>query len=187
MLDVVLLAALALTPRPALMPSPRHPRHTHPRCSFVDDVFQEARLVRGSTALVEQPVFFDSNDGTAPFDVERWQKHRSTSRYALLIPGVLVGATTKRISTTVAGLVVFSILVGIYNDMAAGGAETALGLLPILRLPLTPFELTAPVLGLLLVFRTDTSNDRFNDGCTSRRVNGVLEKRGREGGKSVNP
>lgn len=36
--------------------------------------------------------------------------------------------------------------------------------LPPIQLPLTPFELTSPVLGLLLVFRTDTANDRFNAG-----------------------
>lgn len=35
------------------------------------------------------------------------------------------------------------------------------------QLPLTPFELTSPVLGLLLVFRTDTANDRFNAGTES--------------------
>jgi predicted membrane chloride channel (bestrophin family) len=35
---------------------------------------------------------------------------------------------------------------------------------PELQLPLTPFELTAPVLGLLLVFRTDTAYERFNEG-----------------------
>jgi len=36
--------------------------------------------------------------------------------------------------------------------------------LPALRLPFTPFELTAPLLALLLVFRTDKSYDRFKEG-----------------------
>eukprot|EP00908_Phaeocystis_cordata_P025869 Transcript_8347.p1 GENE.Transcript_8347~~Transcript_8347.p1 ORF type:complete len:428 (-),score=139.03 Transcript_8347:221-1504(-) len=165
-MSLVAAATLALVHRPDLLPRAT-PRHECPRCSFADDFFQEARLVRGSTALVEQPVFFDSTDGAAPFDVERWQTHRSNSRYAFLLPGILVGATTKRISAVVAGLVVFSALVGVYNDQAAGGSETALGFLPIVQLPLTPFELTAPVLGLLLVFRTDTANGRFNDGCSA--------------------
>ena len=107
--------------------------------------------MRGSNSLVEQPVFFDSTDGPQPFDVQKWETHRSTSRYALLIPGILVGATTKRITAVIGGLVLFSALVGGYNDLAAGGEETLLGFLPMVQIPLTPFELTAPVLGLLLV------------------------------------
>lgn len=152
-------------PRCGFLPAHHHHlRHAPPRCGILDDVLLEAKQVRGSSALVEQPVFFDSADSTAPFDMDRWALHRNPSRYGRLVPGILVGATTKRISTVVATLVVFSALVGVYNDLATNG-DPMLGFLPPVQLPLTPFELTAPVLGLLLVFRTDTANGRFDAGC----------------------
>ena len=161
--------ALALmTPRSML----RLPRT---RCSLLDEIRQEASVARGGV-LSEQPVVFDGNrDDEAPFDIERWDQHRSSSRYSRLIPGILVGPTTRRISGTVAPLVVYSFLIGLYNDFAQFYPSTVASMdqpmlpwltnLPSIQLPLTPFELTSPVLGLLLVFRTDTANDRFTNGC----------------------
>ena len=145
-------------------------RHVPPCCNLLDDIRQEAKLVRG-VAVVEQPVLFDGDGDGSPFDIERWNMHRSTSRYARLIPGILIGPTTRRISGTVAGATLFAALVGVYNDLArmedpvAMGFPMAVAALPEIQLPLTPFELTSPVLGLLLVFRTDTANDRFDYGC----------------------
>ena len=134
-------------------------RHAPARCTILEEILQEAKLVRGGGGLVEQPVFFDGEvDG--PFDLERWQQHRSSSRYARLIPGILLGATTQRIASTVAALVTFSAAVGVYNQLAL---DPSLGFtLPPVQLPLTPFTLTSPILGLLLVFRTDAANTRFN-------------------------
>lgn len=115
-------------------------------------------------------MFLEEEDGTgASFDFERWAVHRSSSRYSRLLLGFF-GSTTRRIFPTIFGLTTFSVLVDYYNQLAkqpiAPGALTDLGLisLPELQLPITPFELTAPVLGLLLVFRTDTAYDRFNLG-----------------------
>jgi predicted membrane chloride channel (bestrophin family) len=67
--------------------------------------------------------------------------------------------TTRRISGTVSALFVFSAAVDSYAKLAASDPN-----LPEFVLPLTPFELTAPVLGLLLVFRTNTAYERFNRG-----------------------
>ena len=157
-----LMAPLHPAARPGL-------RHDPPRLTLVDEILQEAKLVRGGVD-VEQPVLFDGETVDAPFDIERWNTHRSPSRYGRLIPGLLVGPTTRRISGTVASLVFFSFLVGAYNDLGAAQLaarmdDPSLGFLPTFALPLTPFELTSPVLGLLLVFRTDTANDRFDVGC----------------------
>ena len=57
---------------------------------------------------------------------------------------------------------VFAALVGTYNDLAMSGDTTLGFVLPPVQLPLVPFELTSPVLGLLLVFRTDAATERFN-------------------------
>ena len=146
-------------------------RHAPPRCGLIEDVLQEAKLVRGGAGLVEQPVFFDGNADDQPFDVERWEQHRSASRYTRLIPGILIGPTTQRVSGTVFALVTFAALVGLYNNYADMSdpielsAQFGITSLPQIDLPITPFELTAPVLGLLLVFRTDTANGRFQSGC----------------------
>ena len=167
------LSALALgpaTPSTLLRHTGTNPRHAPACCNILEDIrlqiSAETKFVRGAGGLVEQPVFFDGGEDT-PFDMARWEIHRSSNRYGRLIPGILVGATTRRIASTVAGFVVFAALVGVYNGMAmSGSAETTLGFaLPPIQLPLTPFELTSPVLGLLLVFRTDAATDRFNTGC----------------------
>jgi predicted membrane chloride channel (bestrophin family) len=153
---------IARPPSVVQLPALPSLRHAPPRCGLWDEILAEAKLVRGSV-LVEQPVLFDGDGEEAPFDIERWNRHRSPDRYGRLIPGILIGPTTRRISSTVAALVVFAALVGVYNDLARAGDMSSF--LPPVQLPITPFELTSPVLGLLLVFRTDTANDRFTLGC----------------------
>ena len=118
----------------------------------------------------EQPVMFTKKaegKGAVPsFDFDRWAVHRSSSRYTRLILGVLFGKTTQRIAPVVLLVVLFSTAVFSYNSVFLPATQliSIRARYPELQLPLTPFELTAPVLGLLLVFRTDTSYDRFNEG-----------------------
>ena len=71
-----------------------------------------------------------------------------TRRYGRLLIGILFGVTTRRIGVTVSLLVAFSGLVDVYSNMARASS-----MMPEVELPLTPFELTAPVLGLLLSVR----------------------------------
>uniref|UniRef100_A0A7S3WDD9 Uncharacterized protein n=1 Tax=Emiliania huxleyi TaxID=2903 RepID=A0A7S3WDD9_EMIHU len=102
-------------------------------------------------------MFSEENGGS--FDFERWNVHRSAGRYGRLLIGILFGVTTRRIGVTVSLLVAFSGMVDVYSNMARASS-----MMPEVELPLTPFELTAPVLGLLLVFRTNTAYERFNAG-----------------------
>lgn len=92
------------------------------------------------------------------FDFDRWELHRSSSRYTRLLEGVVSSVTARRILPTVAVFVAWSAAVDIYN-----ANEHVLGL-PEVELPLTPFDLTAPVLALLLVFRSNTAFERFDLG-----------------------
>ncbi|KAL1512201.1 hypothetical protein AB1Y20_005465 [Prymnesium parvum] len=157
------------THRPPLRPS-RPPRRPPPlaKAGHRLTISEELTLERQAT-LVELPVMF-SDELETSFDFERWDSHRSPGRYGRLLFGVLFGVTTRRIGVTVALLVVFSGFVQAYASMAAGDSR-----MPELQLPLTPFELTAPVLGLLLVFRTNTAYDRFNTGSdASWEVTGRL-------------
>mmetsp|Transcript_140930 Transcript_140930/g.270427 ORF Transcript_140930/g.270427 Transcript_140930/m.270427 type:complete len:541 (-) Transcript_140930:63-1685(-) len=109
--------------------------------------------------FVELPVMFNDETESNSFDFYRWSQYRSPSRYGRLLPGILFGITSRRIALTVALLVLFSCLVGSYSEQARIFKS-----LPELELPLTPFELSAPVLGLLLVFRTDAAYERFDRG-----------------------
>ena len=107
--------------------------------------------------LVELPVMFANEKDGESFDMERWRRHRSTSRYTRILVGskdVFFSVTTQRILPPVLLLVTWSAAVDVYNSV-----DIVFGL-PELLLPLTPFELTAPILGLLLVFRTDRAFDR---------------------------
>lgn len=121
----------------------------------------EAELERRST-LVELPVLFTNETASSSFDFERWAVHRGSGRYARLLIGILLGVTTRRIGLTVALLVIFSAMVDGYAKLTAVNPS-----MPEFVLPLTPFELTAPVLGLLLVFRTNTAYERFDTGSAA--------------------
>ena len=126
--------------------------------SFLALLSEEFDLEKKAT-LVELPVFFGTDKPEQFFDFDRWKLHKSQTRYASLLLGIFFGITTKRIALTVALLTAFSGGVGLYNAFAASAPEW-----PELALPLTPFELTVPVLGLLLVFRTNSAYERFDSG-----------------------
>ena len=121
------------------------------------DLLDEVTMFEDDTAIVELPVMF-AGEMDSSFDFERWELHRSPQRYGRLLLGLFSGVTTRRIAPTVIFLVVWSALIQFYNSF-----ENLYGL-PELELPLTPFELAAPVLGLLLVFRSNTAFERFNVG-----------------------
>jgi len=123
------------------------------------DVSQDLldEVAMSKSAIVELPVMF-AGEIDSSFDFERWELHRSPQRYSRLLFGLFSGVTTRRIFPTVVFLVVWSAMIEFYNS-----AENYIGL-PDLELPLTPFELAAPVLGLLLVFRSNTAFERFNVG-----------------------
>ena len=164
------LAAAAALASPLTPRSPRVRRSAFPLLTLNDDLgrvrwsalFSDVTEEAGDIA--ELPVMFDRSDANdVSFDFDRWTTHRSSTRYSRLLLGILIGSTTRRILPVIAGLTVFSSFVDYYNVLATL-ADPREGFLPELQLPITPFELTAPVLGLLLVFRTDTAYDRFNLG-----------------------
>eukprot|EP00929_Paragymnodinium_shiwhaense_P007729 TRINITY_DN111642_c0_g1_i1.p1 TRINITY_DN111642_c0_g1~~TRINITY_DN111642_c0_g1_i1.p1 ORF type:complete len:468 (+),score=53.32 TRINITY_DN111642_c0_g1_i1:95-1498(+) len=93
------------------------------------------------------------------FDPVEWQKHSSPTRYVRDLSGILTGTTTARVMPVVLGFTAWAVLVNLYCL-----AANALPWLPSFAIPLTPFELTAPLIGYLLVFRTDKSYDRHKEG-----------------------
>jgi predicted membrane chloride channel (bestrophin family) len=101
-----------------------------------------------------------------------WKKHRSQDRFiyyllAIFNSGVYknlgreVGATTLVATAVVA----YNALVGGYTDFdgVKHAALISTSILPQLTIPLNAFTLTSPSLGLLLVFRTNTSYKRWDE------------------------
>ena len=168
--------------RPSRLPPPRA------ELNVFDEINEEARgswlsrfLPGGEQSeseqrevISEQPVLFTKMDaiGEPLFDYDRWAVHRSNDRYGRLVLGLLFGKTTQRIAPVVAAVALFSTVVFSYNQVFLPMSQgiSVYSAYPELQLPLTPFELTAPVLGLLLVFRTDTAYGRFDEGAQPREI-----------------
>jgi len=99
-----------------------------------------------------------------------WVDHRSTDRFfksltTLLQSGVL-RARTREVQLVVAFasfLVVWNSLVGGYTDFDMVKHPAVIEHLPVLSVPLSIFSLTAPSLGLLLVFRTNAAYGRWDN------------------------
>jgi len=105
------------------------------------------------------------------FNSGRWRKHASSTRYGRELVGLFWGTTTRRIFPLLTALSIFASLVEAYSYIAARNSE-----LPEVQLPAAPFELTAPLLGLLLVFRTNSSYERFAAGGRAmQQISGHLQ------------
>mmetsp|Transcript_34758 Transcript_34758/g.51154 ORF Transcript_34758/g.51154 Transcript_34758/m.51154 type:complete len:426 (+) Transcript_34758:75-1352(+) len=99
-----------------------------------------------------------------------WVKHRSSDRFIRNISSMINSGVYKSLgrevfaTTAIATfLVVFNALTGGYTDFDGVQHEAIISSLPQLTLPLTPFTLLSPSLGLLLVFRTNSSYGRWDE------------------------
>ncbi|GFH56226.1 hypothetical protein CTEN210_12702 [Chaetoceros tenuissimus] len=101
-----------------------------------------------------------------------WVKHRSADRFFRQIGNFASSGVYKSLFkevtavTTVASfVVVWNMIFGDYTDLEgvkhAGIMKDSF--IPALSLPLVPFTLSSPSLGLLLVFRTNTSYKRWDE------------------------
>lgn len=101
-----------------------------------------------------------------------WVKHRSPNRFfrnlsSIPSSGVYKNLAKEVIATTaVATFVVFwNCIFGDYQDFSSVSHKGPLhdSLIPILTLPLAPFTLASPSLGLLLTFRANTAYTRWDE------------------------
>jgi putative membrane protein len=99
-----------------------------------------------------------------------WVKHRSSDRFIRNISSMISSGVYKSLGREVAAttsiatfLVVWNALTGGYTDFDGVQHEAIIAALPQLTLPLTPFTLLSPSLGLLLVFRTNSSYGRWDE------------------------
>lgn len=106
------------------------------------------------------------------FDHDAWKKHRSPDRFTRNLASTFKSGVYKNIgrevfATTAIATFVFTynILAGGYTDFAGVEHEAVLqgGAIMRLGLPLSTFTLASGSLGLLLVFRTNTSYKRWDE------------------------
>jgi len=99
-----------------------------------------------------------------------WVKHRSSDRFIRNISSMVNSGVYKSLgrevaaTTAIASFVVFwNGLTGGFTDLSGVQQDAIITALPQLTLPLTPFTLLSPSLGLLLVFRTNSSYGRWDE------------------------
>lgn len=113
-------------------------------------------------SVKEQGRFYERTLSSFTFD--RWASHRSTSRYTRHMLGIFKSSIARGLAQpllTVAGI---ASVVCFYEDSLAKGLLPPY--VPSLLMPTAPFDLTSFALALLLVFRTNTSYDRWLEVCT---------------------
>ncbi|CAF1925003.1 hypothetical protein HID58_064623 [Brassica napus] len=93
---------------------------------------------------------------------ENWVRHRSSLRH---LRHVSSSASSRVILSLIPPVFFFTtvaVLIAGYNS--AVGFELLPSFFPVLRASPLPYQLTAPALALLLVFRTEASYSRFEQG-----------------------
>lgn len=96
------------------------------------------------------------------YDHESWVQHRSSLRH---VRHFLTSLSSRVILSLVPPVIAFTsvaVFVATYNT--AVSLDLLPEFFPILRASSLPYQLTAPALALLLVFRTEASYSRFEEG-----------------------
>jgi hypothetical protein len=101
---------------------------------------------------------------------DEWVAHRSTDRFFKSITNLPESGVLRSRFKEVAVVVSFSSFLVLWNILAGGYTDfdgikhgAVVEHLPVLSIPLSIFSLTAPSLGLLLVFKTNTAYARWDN------------------------
>jgi len=101
-----------------------------------------------------------------------WVRHRSPDRFFRYLAAIPTSGIYKNLGREVWTLVGITMLVLVYNGFVTGYQDLSgvnhepiwsSPFLPPLTLPLQPFTLSSPSLGLLLVFRSNTAYQRWDE------------------------
>ncbi|WOL10117.1 hypothetical protein Cni_G18871 [Canna indica] len=92
-----------------------------------------------------------------------WRAHRSSRRHLRHLLSSLTSRVILSLIPPVFAFTAVAAALTLYNS-AVASAWLPPGLFPLLRSSSLPYQLTAPALALLLVFRTEASYSRFEEG-----------------------
>ncbi|CAH8300984.1 unnamed protein product [Eruca vesicaria subsp. sativa] len=158
---------------PRLHPRPRKPLNfTPPSCVSSDPESDDSTPINLSSKLISLlkavPNWSDGikerrmQQKRSLYTHENWVRHRSSLRHLRHVSS----STSSRVILSLIPPVFFfttvAILIAGYNS--AVGLEWLPSFFPVLRASPLPYQLTAPALALLLVFRTEASYSRFEQG-----------------------
>ncbi|XP_018478839.1 voltage-dependent chloride channel 2, chloroplastic-like [Raphanus sativus] len=150
------------------------PRNFKPSCvsSDPDSSSEDSSPINLSTKLVSLlKAVPDWSDGIKErrmqqkrslYTHENWVRHRSSLRH---LRHVSSSASSRVILSLIPPVFFFTtvaVLIAGYNS--AVGSDLLPSFFPVLRASSLPYQLTAPALALLLVFRTEASYSRFEQG-----------------------
>lgn len=123
--------------------------HQNPFVRFMDD-----------NDLKDENDIYRQNPADQVFTFERWNKHRNSFRYAKHLAHMFSSRVFRQLLGPVLAVSALALFVGIYETLVSAGALP--GHWPHVTLALGQgFNLTAFALSLLLVFRTNSSYDRW--------------------------
>lgn len=96
------------------------------------------------------------------YNHEKWVQHRSSIRHLRHLLSSLSSRVILSLVPPVIAFTTFAALIASYNSLVL--THWLPEFLPVLRASSLPYQLTAPALALLLVFRTEASYSRFMEG-----------------------
>jgi putative membrane protein len=96
------------------------------------------------------------------YDHEKWVQHRSSLRHWRHVMSSLSSRVVLSLVPPVIAFTSFAAIIAGYNY--AVSVQWLPGFFPVLKASTLPYQLTAPALALLLVFRTEASYSRFEEG-----------------------
>lgn len=105
------------------------------------------------------------------FSHEDWRKHRSSDRLLKNLRTTLKSGVVRQLANELFLVAIVAVTLCLWNALLVTGYQDFVGLLhpplstnmPLLSLPMEPFSLSSPALGLLLVFRTNASFGRWTE------------------------
>ncbi|KAI3427099.1 hypothetical protein D9Q98_007038 [Chlorella vulgaris] len=124
----------------------------------------------------ENDIYRGRNPADQVFTFERWNKHRNSMRYSKHLLHMFTSRVFRQLLGPVLAVMALGLAVGVYETLVATGALP--GHWPHVTLALGQgFNLTAFALSLLLVFRTNSSYDRWWE---ARKLWGGVVNRSRD-------
>ncbi|CAK9254413.1 unnamed protein product [Sphagnum jensenii] len=109
------------------------------------------------------------------YDHDDWMRHRSSARHAKHLLSVASSRVILALGPPVMTLTAIAAAITGYNEAVLAHALPLW--MPLMQVSSLPFSLTAPALALLLVFRTNASYGRFDEG---RKAWGSIVNRTRD-------
>lgn len=97
------------------------------------------------------------------YDHEQWLRHRSSTRHARHILSIASSRVILSLGPPVYSLTLFSATIVAFNYIVTNQLIDLPEWVGVLHISALPFQLTAPALALLLVFRTNSSYGRFDE------------------------